>query len=549
MDPVSWTFTTAATASACPCSIWADSAVPGTPATNDSSAVEIGVKFRADRAGYITALRFYKGAGNSGTHIGSLWNRTGTTQLSTVTFTGETATGWQRATLPKPIPVAANTTYVASYYAPVGRYASNNNYFAGAATTRGPLTALRNGTDGSNGVYRYGATGFPNASFQSSNYWVDVVFDTTATDTTAPTVSSKSPADGSNGVPTGSAVTVGFSEPVVASSVSMELRNPSNAVVPATMGYDSASLTATLTPSATLATSAAYTATVSGARDPAGNTMAPVTWSFTTAAPPPPPPDQGPGGPIAVVTSSSNPYSTYLTEILRTEGLDEFATIDVSTLSAAKLAPFDTVVLGDVAVTAAQTTDLSNWVMAGGNLIAMRPGGTLSGLLGINAVTGTTSDAYLKVDTTTAPGAGITPQTLQYHGVADRYTVSTARAVATIYANATTATTNPAVTLNSVGQNGGEAAAFTFDLAKSVALTRQGNPAWAGTERDSQDPIRSDDMYFGGSATDWVDLGKVAVPQADEQQRLLANLIQVMNRDLKPLPRFWYFPRNLKATW
>ena len=33
------------------------------------------------------------------------------------------------------VPVAANTTYVASYYAPVGRYAINNGYFASAATT------------------------------------------------------------------------------------------------------------------------------------------------------------------------------------------------------------------------------------------------------------------------------------------------------------------------------------------------------------------------------------------------------------------------------
>ena len=40
----------------------------------------------------------------------------------------------------------------------------------------------------------------------------------------------------------------------------------------------------------------------------------------------------------------------------------------------------------------------------------------------------------------------------------------------------------------------------------------------------------------------------MAIPQADEQQRLLANLIQVMNLDQKPLPRFWYFPRGLKAV-
>ena len=55
-------------------------------------------------------------------------------------------------------------------------------------------------------------------------------------------------------------------------------------------------------------------------------------------------------------------------------------------------------------------------------------------------------------------------------------------------------------------------------------------------------------MFFGGSSADWVDLTKVAVPQADEQQRLLTNLIQEVNRDKKPLPRFWYFPKDLKAV-
>ena len=76
--------------------------------------------------------------------------------------------------------------------------------------------------------------------------------------------------------------------------------------------------------------------------------------------------------------------------------------------------------------------------------------------------------------------------------------------------------------------NGGHAAAFTFDLARSIVYTRQGNPAWSGQERDGNGPIRSDDLFFGAAAgdvqADWVDLNKVAIPQADEQQRLLANL-------------------------
>ena len=119
---------------------------------------------------------------------------------------------------------------------------------------------------------------------------------------------------------------------------------------------------------------------------------------------------------------------------------------------------------------------------------------------------------------------------MQFHGTADRYTPNGAATVATLYSDATTATSNPAVTLNSVGSNGGQAAAFTYDLARSVVLTRQGNPALAGQERDGFSPIRSDDQFFGGALPDWVNLAKVAIPQADEQQRLLANLVETMNR-------------------
>jgi hypothetical protein len=179
MSATTWSFTTApAQSSGCPCTIWPSTATPAVPMDSDTSAVELGVKFRASQNGSVTGIRFYKGTGNTGTHVGSLWSRTGT-KLATVTFSGESPSGWQQATFSAPVPVTAGTTYVASYYAPNGRYAVNESYFATAATTNGPLTALQNGTDGSNGVYRYGAGGgFPSSTYLSSNYWVDVVFTT-----------------------------------------------------------------------------------------------------------------------------------------------------------------------------------------------------------------------------------------------------------------------------------------------------------------------------------------------------------------------------------
>ena len=44
----------------------------------------------------------------------------------------------------------------------------------------GPAHALATGIDGGNGVYLYGASGFPNSTYQATNYWVDVVFGTSA---------------------------------------------------------------------------------------------------------------------------------------------------------------------------------------------------------------------------------------------------------------------------------------------------------------------------------------------------------------------------------
>ena len=86
---------------ACPCSIWpAQSPAGGVDA--DPSSVELGTRFRSNAAGNVTALRFYKHSQNTGTHVGSLWSSTGTL-LAQVTFTGETASGWQVQALGTPV--------------------------------------------------------------------------------------------------------------------------------------------------------------------------------------------------------------------------------------------------------------------------------------------------------------------------------------------------------------------------------------------------------------------------------------------------------------
>jgi hypothetical protein len=262
-----------------------------------------------------------------------------------------------------------------------------------------------------------------------------------------------------------------------------------------------------------------------------------------------------PGGPILVVIPQTG-FGRYVPELLRAEGLDAFATATPAAgLRTATLREHDTVVLAPGDVTRAQARTLARWVRSGGRLVALRPPARLAALLGLRRRGGTLDEGYLAIDTRTAPGRGLTAATMQYHGAADRYALvrgAGARAVATLYADATARTSAPAVTLRRVGTRGGQAAAFTYDLPRSVVQTRQGNPAWAGTERDG-DPdgvIRADDLFLGAKdgdrRADWVDLDKVAIPQADEQQRLLANLLTRMART--PLPRFWYLPHGYAAA-
>lgn len=285
-----------------------------------------------------------------------------------------------------------------------------------------------------------------------------------------------------------------------------------------------------------------------GVANLAGSVMsADFTWEFRTDMY-----GNGPGGPILIVTQPTNGFSRYYAEILLAEGLNEFAITNLPSVTSDTLANFDVVLLGQTALTSSQVSMFTTWVNAGGKLIAMRPDKQLAGLLGLSDAGVSLAEGYMLVNTTTGPGVGIVNQTMQFHGTADRYSLGSASSLATLYSSPSNVTPNPAVTLRNVGSNGGQAAAFTYDLARSIVYTRQGNPSWAGQERDGIAPMRPDDLFFGAKTndmqTDWVNLDKVAIPQADEQQRLLANLILAMESTKALLPRFWYFPHGYPAV-
>ena len=143
---------------------------------NEHSSVTLGLRFHSDVPGYITGVQFYKGSDNTGTHTGALWSSTGA-KLASVTFSNETPSGWQQANFSSPVSIAANTTYVVSYTAPNGGHA-HDQYYPWSNLNSGPLHVEGSAP----GVFTYGSgVLFPTSTWNSSNYWVDVIFSPTTT--------------------------------------------------------------------------------------------------------------------------------------------------------------------------------------------------------------------------------------------------------------------------------------------------------------------------------------------------------------------------------
>jgi hypothetical protein len=164
-------------------SFWPTSPTPKVPQVTSTASVTLGLKFYSDVTGYVTGVRFYKGTRNTGTHVGVLWSSTGA-KLASVTFSGETASGWQQAKFSSPVSIAAKTTYVISYTAPYGAHA-HDQYYNWGSLSSGSLHVAGSAP----GVYTYGSgVLFPTSAYNNSNYWVDLIFSSsTTTPTPTPT--------------------------------------------------------------------------------------------------------------------------------------------------------------------------------------------------------------------------------------------------------------------------------------------------------------------------------------------------------------------------
>jgi len=139
-----------------------------TPATTLTGppSYEDGTQLASTKAGTINAIRFYKPAGETGTHVGRIWDDATGTLLAQVTFTGETASGWQTQSLASPLSIAANHKYRVSY--------NFNTHLS--KTVSGLASPISNGTlTAYSGCYATPAGIFP-STLSTGNYFADVVF-------------------------------------------------------------------------------------------------------------------------------------------------------------------------------------------------------------------------------------------------------------------------------------------------------------------------------------------------------------------------------------
>jgi len=227
-----WAFTTSAVS---------DTTAPTVSSTNPASAAT-GVALNQK-----IAATFSKAMDSTTITTTTFTLKQGTTAVAgTVTYAGTTATFTPTANL------AASTAYTATIS--TGAKDLAGNALAGGGSAPNPWT-----------------------------------FTTGATSTaSAPTVTSTVPADIATGVGINQAINATFStgmDPATITTATFTLAGPgTTTVVTGTVAYNAASNIATFTPTANLAASALFTATVTtGAKDLAGNPLAAnKVWTFTT---------------------------------------------------------------------------------------------------------------------------------------------------------------------------------------------------------------------------------------------------------------------------
>lgn len=181
------------------------SATPSGQPDSETRAVELGVRFSSSTSGWITAVRYYRASEALSSSRGTIWSSDGSI-LARADFPKASGIGWQTTQLANPVKIESGRTYVASYFAPNGRYAADISSLSAAKPKQTfGLTATA-------GVYSYGSS-MPASIWKDSNYYADLVFSKSLS------VLPTQPSAGSSQT-TSNSVSTGSSRPTTTAAVS-----------------------------------------------------------------------------------------------------------------------------------------------------------------------------------------------------------------------------------------------------------------------------------------------------------------------------------------
>jgi hypothetical protein len=232
---------------------------------------------------------------------------------------------------------------------------------------------------------------------------------------------------------------------------------------------------------------------------------------------------------------SSNAFGHYLRELLGVEGFASIEEVTLDGLGAALAERPDGVILPRVQLPLAIAEGLVQYVASGGRLVALHPDSNLVKRLGlvpgyVNVTGGilTCADAGML--------AGLPLDPVQIIIPAARWTAGESSAIPLGWVSAPDDPfgRHPAIWQLNVGD--GEAVLFAFDLAKSVARLRHGDPDLADMPNEIFDRITRPSDLFRGQ----LDPRQATVPQADILTAILGRVVET----LMPQPRLWYYPES-----
>jgi hypothetical protein len=174
------------------------SQIPSLPDVSEGSPVTVGITLTFSVAGQVSGARVYAPATiGAGTYEAAFWRVTtddnagsgAGTLLANAVFGALTPGTWNNVAFSSPVTVDTTHAYVIGLRTSQGRYAATGGLF-GAAIVNAPITGVQDGSAFPaggfaklfNGRFTSGLVNYPNSTFGSNGYFVDVLFDPSGAD-------------------------------------------------------------------------------------------------------------------------------------------------------------------------------------------------------------------------------------------------------------------------------------------------------------------------------------------------------------------------------